>query len=65
VRQRRPDQALQFRDDLVHAFRREVEREDFDRDEPIAFRIERTKNSAKRSCTNLMKNPKRTEGVRR
>ena len=34
----RRDEALELGDQLVHALRRQVEREQFDRDEPLACR---------------------------
>jgi hypothetical protein len=49
----------------VNALRREIGGEDLDGDEAIAVRIEGTEYRTQRSRTNLMKNPKRTEGVRR
>jgi hypothetical protein len=59
------DQALEFGDELMSALGRQVESEDFDGDETIPVRIVRTKHRTQRAGTDLMKNAKWTEGVRR
>jgi hypothetical protein len=49
----------------VQALGRQIDPEELDGDEPIVVGIERTEHGTRRSRTNLMKNPKRTEGVGR
>ena len=65
VRQIGGDQPLEFGDELMPALRRQVEFEQLDGDEPLARRIVRAKHRSQGSRTNLMKNSKRSEGVRR
>ena len=65
VREPGGDQLLEFGDQLVRAFRREVEFEQLDGDEPLACRIVRAKHRSQGSCTNLMKNSKPSECVGR
>jgi len=42
-------------------FCRDVEAEDFDRDQALAGRIVRAKYRTERACADLMENPKRPE----
>jgi len=63
--QLRRDQLFQFADDLVDAFRRKVEFENFYRDESIAVGIIRTKYRSQSTIADLMEHAKRTEGIRR
>ncbi len=57
------DQPLELGDEPVHLFRRKVELEDLDGDEPLALRVERAKDRPQRPRPNLMKNSKRSERV--
>jgi len=58
------DQALEFGDQLVHAFGRKIEPEELDGDEAIAIRFVRTEHRTQRTRTDLMKHAKWTEGIR-
>ena len=53
------------RDELMAAFRRQVQLEQLDRDEPLARRVVRPKHGPQGSRTDLMKNSIRSERVRR
>ena len=64
VRQIGRDEALELGDQLMHALGREVEGEQFDGDEPVAHGIVRAEHGTQSAGTNLMKNTKRSEGVR-
>ena len=57
------DQALEFADQLMDAFGRQVEPEDFDGDQPIALRFIRAKHRTQSTGTDLMEHAKWTEGV--
>ena len=61
----RGDQLFEFGDEPMHALRRQIEPEEFDRDEPILFGLVRPKNGAERTRADLMENPEWTECVRR
>jgi hypothetical protein len=63
--QRAACQALQRGDEPVDAVGRQIQPEELDGDEAIVFRIEPAKYRPQGSRTNLMKNSKRTEGIRR
>jgi len=65
MRQRGVDEPLELGHELMHAFGRQVEREQLDGDEAFGLLIERTEHRSERSRTNLMKNSKRTKGVGR
>ena len=65
MRQIGGDQALEFGDELMRPLRREIEFEEFHRDEPLARRIVGAKHRPQRARPDLMKNAKRSEGVRR
>ena len=64
VRQVRGDQLLELGDELMDAFRREIEAEDLDRDDAIRLRMDRTVDGTKGASANLMENAERSEGVR-
>ena len=57
------DQPLERRDELMNFFRRQVEGEELDRNEPLALRVIRTEHRPQRPRTDLMKNTKRSERV--
>ena len=57
------DQSLELRHELVQAFGRQIEPEQFDGDEPIAIGIERSKHGPQSAGANLMENPEWTESV--
>jgi hypothetical protein len=57
------DQPLEFADQLMDTFGRQVEAEDFDRNQAIALRFVRTKHRTQSTGTDLMKYPKWTKGV--
>ena len=59
----RLDQALEFANQLMGTLRRQVEAEDFDRDEAIALRFVRPKHRPQSTGTDLMKYSKWTERV--
>jgi len=59
------DQLLEFADELMNAFRRKVDPEDFYRNESIAIGIIRTKDRSQSTIADLMEHAKRTEGVGR
>ena len=61
----RGDQLFELRDELVHAFRRKIEPENFYVNESIAIGVIRTKDRSQRTIANLMQHAKWTEGVRR
>ena len=56
-------QPLEFADQFMDTFGLQVEAEDFDRNQAIAFRFVRTKHRTQRTGTDLMKYPKWTKGV--
>jgi hypothetical protein len=58
-------QALQRRDEAMDAVGWEIETKELDGDETIALGIEAPKHRTQRARTDLMKNSKRTEGIRR
>jgi hypothetical protein len=62
MRHRRGDQFLEFGSELMDALGRQVEAKEFDGDEPVAIRIERTKYGSQCAGANLMENPEWTEG---
>jgi hypothetical protein len=47
----------------VDPLRRQIELEELDRDEPLAFRIVRPEHRSESPCTDLMKNTKRSERI--
>src|SRR6185295_13612688 len=55
------DQPLELADELMHALRRQIEREQLDGDRDVARRIMGAKHRSQRPGTNLMKNTKRSE----
>jgi hypothetical protein len=57
------DQLFEFADQLMDTFGRQVEAEDFDRNQAIALRFVRTKHRTQSTGTDLMKYPKWTKGV--
>ena len=59
------DQLLELGDELVNAFWRKVDPENFDRDESVAIRIIRTKDRAQSTIADLVEHAKWTKGVRR
>ena len=59
------NQTVEFRDELMRPLRREIEFEEFHRDESLACRIVGAKHRPQRARPDLMKNAKRSEGVRR
>jgi hypothetical protein len=63
--QLRADQLLELGDELVNAFWRKVDPENFDRDETIAIGIIRTKDWSQSTIADLVEHAKWTEGVRR
>ena len=63
MRQLGRDDALELGGEPMHAFGRQVEPEQLDGDEPIAFGIEPAKHRTQRAGANLMKDAKRTEPV--
>jgi hypothetical protein len=65
VRQLGGDKALELGDELVAALGRQIELEQFDRDEPLMRRVVGAKYRPQGSRTNLMKNSIRSERVRR
>ena len=65
VRQLGGDEALEPGHELMPALGRQVECEQLDGHQPLARRIVRAKHRPQRPRTNLMKNSKRSERVRR
>ena len=66
MRQVGGNQALEGRHQLVHALGRQVQLEELDGNEALALRVvKRAKHRPQRPRTNLMKNTKPTECVRR
>jgi hypothetical protein len=65
MRQLSRDQALELGHEPVQAIRRQIEPQDFDRDQPRPIGIVGTKDRTQRSGTNLMQDPERSERVRR
>ena len=59
------NQTLELGAELVHAFGRQIEREEFDRDKPLTLRVVRAIHRSEGSRADLMKNTKRSERVRR
>ena len=59
------DQMLQLGGELMQPLAWKIETENFDRDQPIALRIERSEHGAQRSDTDLVENTKRAERVGR
>ena len=57
------DQPFEFADQLMDTFGRQVEAEDFDRNQAIAIRFVRTKHRTQSTGTDLMKYAKWTKGV--
>lgn len=47
---------------LVNALRRQIQPEQLDRNQTLSPRVISAKYRPKRACTNLMENPKRSEG---
>src|SRR6184192_1309989 len=58
------DDSLQLSDELMNAFRRQLEAEEFDRDEAIALGFVRAKDGSESPGADLMENAEWTEGVR-
>jgi hypothetical protein len=65
VRQVGGDEAFELGDELVAALRRQIELEQFDRDQPLMRRVVGAKDRPQGSRTDLMKNSIRSERVRR
>ena len=65
MRQIGGDQALERRDQLMDPLGRQIELEELDGDEPLVLRIVGAKHRSKSPRTDLMKNAKRSERVRR
>ena len=63
MRQIGGDQTFERADELVDPLRRQIEFEELDRDEPLAFRIVRPEHRSKSPRTDLMKNTKRSECI--
>jgi hypothetical protein len=57
------DKTLEFCNELMRALRRQVEFEELDGDEPLQRRIVGSKNRTQCPRADLMKYPKRSEGV--
>jgi hypothetical protein len=53
---------LEFGDELVHSFGRQIQFEELDRNQTFPPRVISAEYRPKRACTNLMENPKRSEG---
>jgi hypothetical protein len=64
MRQLGADEAIEIRDELMHQLRRQIDREQFDRDRTIALGIVRTKHRTQRAGANLMNDAKWTERFR-
>ena len=58
------NQLFEFRDELMHAFGREIQPEQFDGHEPIALRFVRAEYRTQGTGADLMKHAKWTEGIR-
>jgi hypothetical protein len=65
MRQLSRDHPLELGNELVQPLRRHIQAQDLDRDQPRAVGIVRTKDGTERSGTDLMKDPERSERVRR
>jgi len=65
VRQVGSDQPRERGDQLMNPFGRQIELEQFDCDESFAVRVVRPEDGPKSPRTDLMKNTKRSERVRR
>ncbi len=63
MRQLGGDELLELVDELVHALRGEIEREELHRDEPIAVGVVGAVHRAQRAGAQLMQNAKRAERV--
>jgi hypothetical protein len=59
------NEAFEIGDELVHALGRQVEAEEFDRDELVLSRIVGAKHGPQGARANLVENAERTERVRR
>jgi hypothetical protein len=59
------DQLFEFAQELMNAFRRQVEAEQLDGDESITILVVSTKDGAQSTIADLVQHAKRTEGVRR
>ena len=59
------DETLELGDQLVQPFRRQIEPQHLDGDQPGPIGIERTKDRTERPRTDLMQDPERAERVRR
>jgi hypothetical protein len=59
------DETLKLGDQLMQSFRRQVEPQHLDGDQPRPIGIERPKDRAERSGTDLMQDPEPAERVRR
>jgi hypothetical protein len=57
------DQTFERPDEPVNPLRRQIEFEELDRNEPLAFRIVRPEHRSKSPRTDLMKNTKRSERI--
>jgi hypothetical protein len=58
-----PYELLEFSDQLVDTFGRQIQPEELDGHEPIAIGLIRTEYRTQRTRTDLMKHAKRTEGI--
>ncbi|HEY7285999.1 MAG TPA: hypothetical protein VH497_11175 [Vicinamibacterales bacterium] len=56
------NQLFEFGNELVDAFGRQIQLEELDRNQAFAPRVISAEYRPKRACTNLMENPKRSEG---
>jgi hypothetical protein len=65
MRQFGRDQTLELGHQLVQPLRRHIEPQDFDRDQPSSIGVVGAKDRTERSGTDLMKDPERSERVRR
>ncbi len=57
------NQAFQLGNEQVHAFGRQVQTEEFDGNEAVAFGIVSAKNRPEGTGANLMENPEPSEGI--
>jgi len=64
MRQLGADETVEIRDELVHELRREIDREQFDRDRTIVLGIVATKHGTQRAGANLMNDAEWTERFR-
>ncbi len=58
------NQLFELRDQVMNAFGRQIQAEQFDRDQPIALGFVRTEHWTQSTSADLMKHAKWTEGIR-